>query len=170
MFINRQNKKNGFTLVEMILVVVIIGILAGIVINIINIPRTQARSRDSRRIGDVKRIQVALESYFSTYRSYPSSGGSWMPSATLYTTNLTGYISDMPKDPRGGVAENNCFLSPSNLDYYYYSDGSAYILGATMETDTYAEGSNCIQADVPNCGSIISCNSNSHCYCVQNPL
>ena len=157
----------------MIIVVTIIGILAGVLINVININRIQARSRNSRRMGDVKRIQTALELYFSNYRSYPTAAG-WVDPQTVLTPD---YMSSVPADPKQGeVATSvNCFTTPAGYYGYYYRSRSEgkYILGATLEMDSAPDGNRCnTTADIPNCDVAFgySCPSAPQCYCVQNPL
>ena len=96
MFVSKieKNKRKGFTLIEMLVVIALIGILAGVVISVINIPKTQARSRDSKRVGDIKRIQAALELYFSDNRKYPVST-SWKNVQNI-SELLPSYIDRMP--------------------------------------------------------------------------
>lgn len=169
-----NKKQKGFTLVEMILVTVIIGILASIVIGVINIPRVQARSRDSKRISDLKLIQNALELYFADRRTYPESLNWQAISPTLLPA---AYISTLPSDPRTGSSSVDCF-SDSGVDnngYYYRSRTSGrYILGTIMEVmDTVSEKRSCTTTDTPNCVSAYGygCkNASGRCYCVQNPL
>lgn len=169
--LENKNQK-GFTLVEMILVTVIIGILASIVIGVINIPRLQARSRDSKRIGDLKMIQSSLELYFANNRRYPQQVGSWV---LTNSTGFSNYISNIPSDPRKDAPSGvSCFTNGiTNYGYYYrsQSDGK-YILGGVMEImDTAAEGNSCTAASVSNCGdSSYGCKPDIHCYCVQNPM
>lgn len=171
-------KQKGFTLVEMILVTVIIGIVAGIVINVINIPRVQARSRDSKRIGDLKRIQTALELYFADNRQYPSSP-TWTPISNM-SDILNPYLDQVPADPLVGdaVADNTmkCY-DQATRQYYYGSNVSQgkYVLMVAMELQDSAESSKC--TDLSNCtgGSGLPCgvptmSSYSYCYCVQNPM
>lgn len=171
-------KQKGFTLVEMIIVTVIIGILAGIVITVINIPRVQAKSRDSKRVGDLKMIQSALELYFADNREYPGEL-SWTLLGTTHAA-LTNYISKIPLDPRNGTNSNiQCYgdMGTNAYGYYYRSQTSGkYILGGIMEImDTVAEKRSCTSADTSNCGDIApdpiyGCVSNNRCYCVQNPM
>ena len=156
----------------MIIVVTIIGILAGVLINVININLIQARARNSRRMGDIKRIQTALELYFSNNRSYPSSNV-WANPQNILTPD---YMASVPVDPKQGeVATSvNCFTSPAGQYGYYYRSRSEgkYILGATLEMDSAPDGNRCSSStDIPNCtDSGYGCPVTPQCYCVQNPL
>ncbi len=170
-------KQKGFTLVEMIIVTVIIGILAGIVITVINIPRVQAKSRDSKRIGDLKMIQNALELYFSDYRQYPSDTAWLLIDSVNDIADLDKFISSVPLDPRNGQSSGTvCFTTAgdSNYGYYYRSMTSGtYILGGIMEVmNTADEKKSCSEADTSNCATGLGygCNSDTRCYCVQNPM
>ena len=53
------NKKQGFTLIELIVVVAIIGILSGVVM--VAVGDAAARARDSRRLADVRQLSFVLE-------------------------------------------------------------------------------------------------------------
>jgi prepilin-type N-terminal cleavage/methylation domain-containing protein len=168
-------KQKGFTLVEMIIVTVIIGILAGMVITVINIPRIQARSRDSRRIADLKRIQSALELYFSNNRAYPASPN-WVvfsgPIINGVDANATVYMNSVPIDPRTENSGVECFGGADNPYGYYYrsmTDGK-YILGTVMEMESSVdENTRCSSI----CEATYVCgedSSSNYCYCVTGPM
>lgn len=63
-----MNKK-GFTLVELLVVIVIIGLLSTLAIVALNSAR--AKARDAKRVSDVKQIQTALELFFNEHNGYP---------------------------------------------------------------------------------------------------
>jgi general secretion pathway protein G len=120
----------GFTLVEILVVVSIIGILTGVIIAGVSSARVKAR--DARRVADIKQISGAIENYFSSCYSYPSALTDLESSSSCaaYTPALTS----LPQDPQQG-------------DYGYYSDtlggsGTArrYHLCATLESSAANKG------------------------------
>lgn len=110
--------KKGFTLVELLVVVAIIGLIAGIAV--VSVNSTRAKARDARRLADIKQIQNALGMRFSDLGMYPptpangSKLGSKAPganSAQVLTSAVAGweavinagttvYLSAVPKDPQ----------------------------------------------------------------------
>lgn len=62
--------KKGFTLLELMIVVAIIGLLSLIVLASVN--QARAKARDAHRIKSVLEIQRAIELYYSTNGSYPA--------------------------------------------------------------------------------------------------
>lgn len=65
-----KQKQSGFTIVELLIVIVIIGILAGLVIT--TFVGIQARARDSERQTDINAIQKQLEAYYANVGAYPT--------------------------------------------------------------------------------------------------
>jgi prepilin-type N-terminal cleavage/methylation domain-containing protein len=82
---------HGFTLIELLVVIAIIGILSSVVLASLNGARK--KGRDSRRISDLKQMQLALELYYD-------SNGVEYPDAL--SSLATTYISAVPTDPQTG--------------------------------------------------------------------
>jgi type II secretion system protein G len=98
---NKKTLKAGFTLIELLVVVAIIGILASIVLASLNTARQ--RSRDARRVADVKQIQLALELYFDSCGEYPDTYTGTVASPPVCNTLGNGltpaFLQVAPLDP-----------------------------------------------------------------------
>jgi prepilin-type N-terminal cleavage/methylation domain-containing protein len=67
----KGNRKNGFTLIEIIIVLFIIGLIITLANFSINVIRE--KGRDIKRIDNIKQIQLALEMYRRDVGSYPET-------------------------------------------------------------------------------------------------
>ena len=104
----------GFTLIEILVVVVILGILASIII-----PKIMTRPEEAKRIKakmDIKAIETALNLYRLDNDVYPSTEQGLEALVTKPTTGVIprnwkedGYLDKVPKDPWGNPY---VYLSP----------------------------------------------------------
>ena len=95
--------KNGFTIVELLIVIVVIAILAAITIVAFN--GIQQRSRDSSRGSAVTTLQKALALYHADHGEYPDACNSFTTgcNTTLLSSYLVPeYIASIPRDPTSG--------------------------------------------------------------------
>ena len=73
MFILKPKKlAAGFTLIEIIMVMAIIGVLVGIVL--LNFPAATARARDTERKSDLYQFRTALETYANSHDGFYPEG------------------------------------------------------------------------------------------------
>ena len=132
--IHRLGSRKGFTLIEMLIVIAIIGILSSVVL--VGLGPVQRRGRDARRQADLREVQNALELYFSKCGHYPGGAdcddsiGSpdWAEMAEALKGAGIG-INQIPNDPSAGGNEE----SSRNYDYATDGSGTTYVLGATLE-------------------------------------
>jgi len=133
----------GFTLIELLVVIAIIGILSSVVLASLNSARQ--KSRDARRIGDIKQLQLALEMYYDSNNGYPTS--------TL-SALVPDFIPIAPVDPQTGSG------------YTYEASGSSnYVLRATLEGNHSA-----LQSDIdgtPLTSTDCDDTTAPYYYCVQ---
>ncbi len=115
--ISKLKVRAGFTLIELLTVIAIIALLAAIILASLNTARS--RSRDAKRVADLKSIELALSLYYNDNGQYPSILSQLAPT----------YISTIPADPLGAPAV-----------YVYAGTANAaggtcsgYHLGATLE-------------------------------------
>ncbi len=94
--------KKGFTIIELLVVIVVIGILSSI--TIVTYSGIQQRSRDSRRDSDTTQIRIAIEKFHSENSMYPASCGDnfGCPVSSL-TVELAPYLKAVPHDPKNTV-------------------------------------------------------------------
>jgi len=91
----------GFTLVELMIVIVILGIL--VVSFVPKLIGAQGRARDLARINDLTTISNALEMYYDDYGNYPGTNGTkecLNPASTTATDTvvlISDYIDSVPK-------------------------------------------------------------------------
>lgn len=131
---NKRTSSVGFTIVELLIVIVVIGILAAITIVAYN--GIQQRARDTDRRQGVATIKKALELYKIDNGGYPQcatgthvagSGGSGGQADNCLEPQLVPkYLAKLPQDP----------LFSSNVNYrYYYSVGYRKTSGTTATYD-----------------------------------
>lgn len=97
----RQSNKKGFTLIELMLVVVILGILVAMVV-----PRLAGRSEQARKAAakaDIEsNIALALDMYELDNGSYPEDLGALITKPSTGGENWHGpYLKKKPLDPWG---------------------------------------------------------------------
>ena len=66
-----RTTRAGFTLIEIMLVVVIIGLLAGIVA--VSIPKNLEKARRNKALADINSIGVAIQTYYMDKGHYPAT-------------------------------------------------------------------------------------------------
>ena len=64
-----KRSQSGFTLIELLVVIAIIGLLA--TVTAVSVNAARAKSRDSKRVSDMKQIQKALELSYEPGSGYP---------------------------------------------------------------------------------------------------
>jgi general secretion pathway protein G len=154
--------KKGFTLIEIMVVITILGVLVAMVAG--SFIASQKKSRDLKRKSDINQISKAMEFYYQDRGRYPSTNtGSFVgcgPSATPVecvagsdwtdTTSNTIYMAKIPQDP-------------TNQTYYYDTDvnGTYYQIYARLENtedqDVHKNGTTPQTYTGTNCGGGNEC-------------
>lgn len=112
--------KHGFTIVELLIVIVVIGILAAITVVAYN--GIQTRAKVAQTTSELAAINKAIMAYYAVNGSYPptpSTGWLGMDKTTEYIPGLTPeYMSNLPQNP----------VDKSGATYSYRSSGTNYKL------------------------------------------
>lgn len=134
-----QKTKSGFTIVELLIVIVVIAILAAI--SIVAYNGIQGRSRDTARVNAANQIKKALELYKIDEGNYPAcptiadnSSCSDISSSSvgLAATLVPKYIASVPNDPQ----------PPKSIQYARNSNGIGYGLRMNYEAGLCIDGVN----------------------------
>ncbi|MEI7452085.1 MAG: prepilin-type N-terminal cleavage/methylation domain-containing protein [Candidatus Falkowbacteria bacterium] len=127
-----KNKK-AFTLIELLVVIAIIGLLATLAVVALN--NARAKSRDARRVADIKQIQTALELYFNDMQTYPTStaaGACTVAAAangcrlTAVTSTQAVYMAIVPQPPTPPTG-------PTQYSYNIDTNGVSYTIQYLLE-------------------------------------
>lgn len=140
----RRQREAGFTLVEMMVVIVILGLLATVVA--INVLPSQDKAMKEKARADVSVLEQALESYRLDTFSFPRTEDGLQalvtPPASLAQPDRFregGYIRRLPKDPWGN-------------DYQYRSPGQHGAIDVFSFGADGREGGEGKDADIGNWG------------------
>jgi prepilin-type N-terminal cleavage/methylation domain-containing protein len=134
-----QKSKSGFTIVELVVVIVIIAILA--TITIAAYTGVQGRARDDRRKTDVATIAKAMEIYYDDNGRYPAVSGAtttystWVSSVDASWNSLSAALTEsaidsIPVDPKNvpstGAVNTGVTNGAKNYSYSVYVNAGAY--------------------------------------------
>lgn len=114
----RNKNKAGFTLIELLVVIAIIGLLASVVLLALNGARE--KSREAKRLADVRQLASALELYYNDINSYPTTtagtGTLIVGQPTLTPTYLgTMPVAPLPNDTGCTSAQNSYTYGPGTI-------------------------------------------------------
>jgi len=144
-----KERNKGFTLIELMIVLTIIGVLMGLAL--VSYQGARKSARDGKRKADLEQIRSALEMCRADTGSYPTD---------IYNDIICGgqtYLSNTPKDP---MTSNNYAYTPlpSGCSPSGSTKCTSYTLCAALET-----GGGTVSG-CASCGSGVTCN-----YKVTNP-
>lgn len=115
-----RSNQDGFTLIEIMVVILILGLLATIVVQ--SLRGATDKAKRTKAQADIAEFKTALDRYYLDNGYYPTSDQGLLSLVSPPTTGKVpanyetgGYIQSVPKDPWGNP-------------YVYQSDGNAYVL------------------------------------------
>lgn len=153
--------RNGFTLIELMIVMVLLAILVAIGTG--SFMSSQKKSRDAKRKADLRQVAVTLEAYYNDMGRYPAAsggqmmgcgigasgacawGGAW---SNTSTTPETVYMYVLPTES-----------VPGRSMYYATDAGGTYFRLYGLLENTQDEGAGVNQGGYSgtNCGGSVLC-------------
>ncbi|MDP3975104.1 MAG: prepilin-type N-terminal cleavage/methylation domain-containing protein [Candidatus Jorgensenbacteria bacterium] len=135
-----KNNRKGFTLIEMLVVVAIVGLLSSVVV--VGVGGARQKARDAKRVADVRQIQTWFETKYTT--QYP---------------DVTIYPAELPSDPSTGVAYSICRST----------DNQGYGIGVTLEAVGNRPSGGIAASQLPEgCSLSVTCAATGVVYCVTS--
>jgi prepilin-type N-terminal cleavage/methylation domain-containing protein len=150
-------EQSAFTLIELLAVITIIGILAGLTLGAAGAVRRHGATSTAK--AEVAALQAACERYYADYNLYPSNTS--IDPSTSYTpasytnagqvlfTNLIGgtNLTSAPNskryfEPKPAMVSGNYFIDPWSNAYGYNSDGTNAPLIWSTAGQTNSAGTN----------------------------
>jgi prepilin-type N-terminal cleavage/methylation domain-containing protein len=149
-----RKNNNGFTIVELVVTVIVIGILVSAAF--FGYTQVQKDSRNAERSSKVKIMTEALEKYYGKNGEYPSCAAMTQSGALVSTNVLDGIEVDVLTTPTSSAGTTNSIgctalvSGPGTDTFAYVGDGST----------TCATGASCLQYTLQyrdeNTGTIVS--------------
>ena len=134
----RRINNKAFTLIELAVVILVIGILAAIVLR--NIGSTAIQARDTKRVGDLKDVTIYLAQYYQEYGYYPTTtatsndsmivGVAWNElGQALISAGIIQTMDQLPMPPRvsNQTIYYNYFPCTDNSNDYTLQNGSVLV-------------------------------------------
>ena len=148
-----MKRQAGFTIIEMLIVVTILAMLAGILIPVLE-DAAQA-SRDARRASDLKTVQAALESFKRVVGTYPDTAGAWQgdaPNFGSFGYDAVGYIPGIVPDYMQSLPKDPSSEFPDGADggYMFRSDGTDFKMVVNIAPESYPAGNPFFDPTRPN--------------------
>lgn len=125
----KKLNEKGFTLIELLVVIAIIGLLSTLAV--VALGNARQKSRDARRLSDLKQLQTALELYYTDQTAYPAGSAAVLGDATHRCLNSTGFAAAGCANPYMGQVPSDPLATQS---YSYTAASGTYSVTATLET------------------------------------
>jgi prepilin-type N-terminal cleavage/methylation domain-containing protein len=122
-------KQKGFTIVELLIVIVVIGILATLVI--VTFTGIQKKARDSQRQTDINAVNGQLAKFYTDFGFYPSLAD--INSSAFRTAYMKGLDPESLKDPKG-TSTAMADATTANTYVYHATGGAGCTTTSTVST------------------------------------
>lgn len=133
--IKMRQRERGFTLLEMMVVVMIIGLLAAMVVP--NLLKNKGRADQKKSVADIVALESAIDMFNLDNNRYPNENEGLQVLVASMSNDISGYIKRIPKDPWGN-------------DYFYRNPGSHGAIDIYTLGQDHQEGGEGVASDIGN--------------------
>lgn len=124
-----KHHQQGFTLVELLVVISLVGILAGVTISIINPVKQRKVAEDGVKQSNLQKFALGIEAYGNANSSYPSSITFDVNNVPTVPPDLVNFLSRRPNgEPTG-----------SSYNYYYNAVSGNFAITVTKSDTTSSQ-------------------------------
>jgi type IV pilus assembly protein PilA len=134
--VSLKNKSKGFTIVELLIVIVVIGILATLVI--VTFTGIQQKARNSQRQTDINALDSHIEAYYASTGNYPTY--TQLTTASWRSSNMKGLDAEALVDPKGNSVSSSSAVA-GTYTYGYVANNST--TGAACSATGTADDTGC---------------------------
>jgi type II secretion system protein G len=128
-----SKRDQGFTIVELLIVIVVIGILAALVVT--TFTGIQQKARNTERQTDIKAVHGQIEAYYAQNGRYPTLAN--MNDPAFRTANMKGLDDEALKDPKGAGATLAASPAANTYSYDVQKSGGGACDNSTNDCATY---------------------------------
>lgn len=149
---------NGFTLIELIIIIFILGLIIPLVF--FSLSNSRSQGNDAKRIADIAQLQIALQSYYDAEDNYPPE---LIPGEPLIgSSTKIIFLNKIPENYP--YSKDDCLLY-KKYNYEYNKEKKTYQISFCLESniDEYSPGPKCANsAGILNSSCLLSCSNFYH--------
>lgn len=151
-----MKQQTGFSLIELLVVISIIGALAALLVT--NLVGVRGRAADATLKNDLNQLKTSLRLYYNDYQQYPDAqGGAIMGCGSLGTSACT------PGEAFSAGSEPTIYMQelPDSYTYTVSTDNENFVLATTLSNPSDAD----ITASAQRCGQTAEASSSAYYVC-----
>jgi prepilin-type N-terminal cleavage/methylation domain-containing protein len=151
-----MKKQQGFSLVELLVVISIIGTLAGLLIT--NLVGVRSRAADSKIKNNMRSLKTALRLYYNDYQQYPNDS-----SGDMLGCGTDGDLACTPGESFSAGAGTTIYMQelPASFTYTVSTDNESFVITTTLGNASDAD----IESSATSCGQTYTASSSAYFVC-----
>lgn len=151
-----MKQQRGFSLVELLVVISIIGALAALLVT--NLVGVRGRAADATLKNDLNQLKTSLRLYYNDYQQYPDS-----QSGTMMGCGASGTSACTPGESFSAGSEPTIYMQelPASFTYTVSGDNENFILATSLSNASDAD----VAASATRCGQTPTASSSAYYVC-----